>query len=282
MVRRIIVRGDPARQISKHARPRERRACRTLERVPLPRVDNEYLFRRLAQRLRVALVCDVGAFDGKHAKRFRAGELRVMAFEANPHCFAALANDPAIKAAGIELVHAAAWNETGTIRFNVVTSADKWRGSPRTSIGSVLERTPGHGLETYESVTVEAVRLDRCLAGEPGPIALWVDVEGAGYEVVEGIAGIRERVSIINIEVETQRFWQRQRLGTDIVRALREFGFIPIGRGSGGDLQFDVVFVNERWVREAQLTIRAAVAVASCRWAAYGMRARLLRLLRAA
>ena len=250
--------------------------------MPLPRVDNEYLFRRLAVRLGATLVCDVGAFDGTHAKRFQRAGLRVIAFEANPHCFAALASDPSIDAAGIHLVNAAAWNKDETVRFHVVTSADKWRGSPRTSIGSVLERVPGYGLETYESVAVAAVRLDGVLAAEAGPIALWIDVEGAGYEVIEGIAGLRERVCAINLEIETQSFWQQQRLGADVVAALRELGFTPIARGPGGDLQFDVVFVNDRWLRAARFAIRTCIAEAFARAAASALRGRLRRLLRSA
>ena len=65
------------------------------------------------------------------------------------------------------------------------------------------------------------------LAAEAGPIALWIDVEGAGFEVIEGIAGLRERVCAINLEIETQSFWQQQRLGADVVAALRELGSRP-------------------------------------------------------
>lgn len=247
----------------------------------LPRVHNEYLFRQLAAR-QGALVCDVGAFDGKHAKRFRSAGLRVIAFEANPHCFAALAADRAIHSAGIRLVNAAAWNKNETVRFNVVTSADKWRGSPRTSIGSVLERVPGYDLETREQVAVEGLRLDGILAAEPSAIALWIDVEGAGFEVVEGIAGIADRVGVINIEVETQQFWQNQRLGTAVIDVLRALGFTAIARGPGGDLQFDVVFVNERWRRAHALAVRTGVASAFCRLLASAARARSRRLLRGA
>jgi FkbM family methyltransferase len=245
----------------------------------LPRVHNEYLLRRLAARLGVALVCDVGSFDGTHAKRFRQAGLRVIAFEANPHCYAALAADRSIESAGIRVVNAAAWNKDETVRFHVVTSAEKWRGSPRTSIGSVLERVPGFNLETYASVAVPAVRLDSALAAETGPIALWIDVEGAGHEVVEGIAGIRERVAMINIEIETQAFWQRQRLGADVVGSLRDLGFTPIARGPGGDLQFDLVFVNDRWLRAAPFTIRSCTVEAFCRLAASAVRARVRRAL---
>ena len=247
--------------------------------MPLPRVDNEDLFERLAVRLGAALVCDVGAFDGAHAKRFRRAGLRVMAFEANPHCFAALASDRSINAAGIRLVNAAAWNKNETVRFHVVTSADKWRGSPRTSIGSVLERVPGYGLETREAVAATGVRLDGVLAAEAGPIALWIDVEGAGYEVIEGIAGIRDRVCVINIEIETQSYWQQQRLGTDVVAALRELQFTPIARGPGGDQQFDVMLVNDRWLRARRFAIRACTALAFGRLAASATRARVRRVL---
>jgi FkbM family methyltransferase len=244
----------------------------------LPRVDNEYLFRRLAVHLGAALVCDVGSFDGTQAKRFRRTGLRVIAFEPNPHCIAALARDPSIATLGVRLVNAAAWNRNETVRFHVVTSTEKWRGSPRTSIGSVLERIPGWGLETYESVEVPAVRLDSVLAAEPGPMALWIDVEGAGQEVVEGIAGIRERVCIVNIEIETQAFWQRQRLGANVIDSLRGLGFTPIGRGPGGDLQFDVVLVHDLWLRARPVAIRALITAARCRLAALAVRARLRSL----
>lgn len=254
----------------------------TRQPTQLPCLHNEYLFRRLAVRLGAALVCDVGAFDGTNSKRFQRAGLRVIAFEANPHCFAALAGDASINAAGIRLVNAAAWNKDEVVHFHVVTSADKWRGSPRTSIGSVLERVPGWGLETYESVPVAAMRLDSVLAAEPGPIALWIDVEGAGYQVIEGIAGLRERVCVINIEIETQSFWQQQRLGPDVVGALRELGFTPIARGTGNDLQFDVVFVNDRWLRTAQFAIRSCIVQAHCRLVPSLIRARVRRLLRRA
>ena len=146
----------------------------------------------------------------------------------------------------------------------------------------MLERVPGYGLETYESVAVAAVRLDGVLAAETGPLALWIDVEGAGYEVIEGIAGLRERICVINLEIETQSFWQQQRLGADVVAALRELGFTPIARGPGGDLQFDVVFVNDRWLRAARFAIRTCIAQAFARAAASALRGRLRRLLRSA
>lgn len=248
----------------------------------LAHVDNEYLFLRLARRLGAAVVCDVGAFDGKHSKRFAKAGLRVVAFEANPHCFAALAADAAIDSAGIRLVNAAAWNNNETVRFHVVTAAEKWRGSPRTSIGSVLERVPGYGLEIFEEIAVAGMRLDGALAAERGPIALWIDVEGAGYEVVEGMAGIRDRVCAINLEIETQAFWKGQRLSTDVVAALRAAGFTPVARGSGGDLQFDIVFVNDRWLGPHRFAIHASVAAAFCRALPGAARARALRLLRRA
>ena len=87
---------------------------------------------------------------------------------------------------------------------------------------------------------------------------------------------------MINLEIETQSFWQQQRLGADVVAALRELGFTPIARGPGGDLQFDVVFVNDRQLRAAPFAIRTRLAEASARATACALRGRLRRWLRSA
>jgi hypothetical protein len=76
----------------------------------LPVVNSEYLFLLLAKELKADLICDVGAFDCAHSRRFRSTGARVVAVEASPTNFSALAADPTIAAAGIELFNCAMWN----------------------------------------------------------------------------------------------------------------------------------------------------------------------------
>lgn len=233
----------------------------------LPIVDNEYAFRLLAKRFGAGLVCDVGAFDGAHSKRFRAIGARVIAFEPNPACYEALSVDKEIAAAGIEIVAKAAWNENGNVGFHVVSLPIGGALSERTPISSVLERMPAYGFAS-ERKNVEAVRLDTYVTGlgptDSGPIAIWIDAEGAGYEVIEGMEHIRRSVCLVQVEVETARYWLNQRLDSDVVELMRRFGFTPIAR-SLGNLQYDLLFVNNEWLERARPWVRWSIAVARFR-----------------
>lgn len=244
----------------------------------LPIVDNEYAFRLLAKRFGVGLVCDVGAFDGTHSKRFRAIGARVIAFEPNPACYEALSADQEIGAAGIEIVAKAAWNENGSVAFHVVSLPIGGALSARTPISSVLERMPAYGFAS-ERKDVEAVRLDTYLTGlsatDSGPIAVWIDTEGAGYQVIEGMEHIRRSVCLVQVEVETAHYWLHQRLDSDVVELMRRFGFTPIARNVG-NLQYDLLFVGNEWLERARPWVRWSIVVAWCR-----LRAReILRLAR--
>jgi FkbM family methyltransferase len=250
--------------------------------VTPPIVSSEFLFRTLAKHLGAEVICDVGAFDCFHSKRFRATGAKVIAFEANPVNFEVLARNASLSAAGIELFNYAAWNRDEEVTFNVVDATA--RGTEwRNMISSIRERTPDNSYET-RPVRVRAVRLDTflvdLLAGPAPTIALWIDVEGAAYEVLEGIAGIRDRVCLVHVEVETRAFWQGQRLWPDVDALMRQFGFTPIARRPG-DLQFDVLYMNDRWSGRSRAVISCATFLAWARLQAGRVRNKLLSWLRA-
>jgi FkbM family methyltransferase len=239
----------------------------------LPVVNSEYLFRLLAKRLGAELICDVGAFDCAHSRRFRGVGARVVAIEANPVNFDTLVADASIRAAGIELLHCAAWNRDGEVTFNVIQVPDGSRVNQRNPISSVLARTRYQ----FESrpVTVRAARLDTIirkeLKADAVVVALWIDTEGAAYEVLQGMGDVRSSVCVVHVEVETDVCWQDQRLWPAVAALMRDFGFTPIARGPG-HVQFDVVFVNDRWRRQAWALIRWSVLLAWCRLRAARLR----------
>lgn len=230
-------------------------------------MNSAYAFRLLAERFDVGLICDVGAFDGAHSKRFRATGARVIAFEPNPACYEALSADEEIAAVGIEIVDKAVWNEDGSVGFHVVSLPTAGALSARTPISSVLERMPAYGFAS-ERTDVEAVRLDTYLTGlgatDSGPIAVWIDTEGAGYQVIEGMEHIHRSVCLVQVEVETTQYWLRQRLDSDVLELMRRFGFTPIAR-SLGYLQYDLLFVSNEWLERARSTVRWCIVVAWCR-----------------
>jgi len=208
------------------------------------RLNTKLLFYQLLPTLRPRTVLDIGSLDGTHAMRFRqlVPGARIVAFEANPRNVAALRSNAAFRAADIELVPKAASNRDGHLTFFLeATSAEEpWRHGisstrPRTaaSLGSV-------------PTEVDAVRLDTFVVSRSDlqePIALWIDVEGASYEVLQGIEQIRARVLVIHCEVETQTFWVGQHLKPDVEALLAGFGFTCVARGPL-DEQHDLVYIR--------------------------------------
>jgi len=247
--------------------------------LKLPVVNSEYLFRSLATLFGADLICDVGAYDCFHSKRFRSLGVRVAALEANPRNFAAITADSSVREAGIEVFHLAATNRDGVTEFNLVNAPVGeelgWLGP----ISSIRPRADDYRFES-EAIAVPATRLDTFvlekLQLEPSTIALWVDVEGCGYEALEGIEGIRDRVCVVHVEVELLRFWEEQRLWPDIAALMQRLGFTPIVRRPG-DLQVDVIFVNDRAHKRFRLRVRWHVCKAWCRLRAAHLK-RILRL----
>jgi hypothetical protein len=95
----------------------------------------------------------------------------------------------------------------------------------------------------------------------PKTIALWIYVEGADYEVLEGISGIAEQVCVVHIEVETTDCWRIQHLWTEVRDLMREFGYTAVARTRGNPL-FDVVFVNNRFMRRNPVATLGLVILA--------------------
>lgn len=245
----------------------------------LPVLNSEYLFRRLIALFDTDLVCDVGAFDGAHALRFVRPGTCVVALEANPLNADALSADRNVADAGIETYHMAAWNKDGDITFNVVDAptgdAHEWRKQ----ISSIRARL--YPEFDSEQVTIRAVRLDSFVSGRrtsaPSSIALWIDVEGVAYEVLEGISGICDFVSVIHVEVETFAFWEGQHLWPDVLALMRDFGFSTVAR-SQGDSQCNVIFVNSTFRDKAPLNVAWLILLAWARRQAGSLRSRFQKM----
>ena len=72
-------------------------------------------------------------------------------------------------------------------------------------------------------------------------IALWIDAEGAAYEVLQGAAGVLDRVSLIHVAAETAPcIGATQKLHDDVAAMLAGLGFTETGdRQPHDSLQFN-------------------------------------------
>jgi len=212
-------------------------------------VNTRRLFARLLPQLRVDVVCDVGSMNGLDALMIRRAvpEAIIYAFEPNPTNFRLMETDARLKARNIRLVAAAAADQCGAADFFLV-DADYVRHDARRGMSSLYRRTDG--LSTSDgAVSVPTARLDAFLGSRCAPdscLALWIDVEGAAYQVIEGTAGIAQQAQLIHVEVETVPcIAATQRLYPEVKALLRKFGFRELATDrAASELQFNALFTR--------------------------------------
>lgn len=226
-----------------------------------PRLRTKLLFKLLLKFLRPDLVCDVGSMDGSEALWFSRllPEARIALFEANPVNFQAIAGRNEIARQRIMLVNKAAWRENGSLAFliektgGVTGEEEHLRGISSTRPRRNPDESKGH-----VPVSVEAVRLDTHIASimpPPARVALWIDVEGASYEVLEGARGLGERLAFLHLEVETREFWQGQKLKPEVLALARAMDLVPLAQGRTEE-QHDVVLIQRKLLAEHSRVIR--------------------------
>lgn len=209
-------------------------------------------------------VFDVGSMDGSDARRFRRllPSARIIAIEGNPDNADAMNGNPLIQKARIEVRHVVVWNENAPKRF-FVESIDPDAGGSEAEmlqgISSTRERKT-NSIGTRE-ISVDGYRLDTLmdsLEPRPGRIALWIDVEGAAFEVLEGLAGVKDDVALIHVEVETRMYWEEQRLKPDVVALAESYGFHALARGHNEE-QHDIVLINTALYRQQKWQVDLAL-----------------------
>lgn len=211
-------------------------------------------FMILCQELRIGTLLEIGAHAAETSVEFveRTGG-RAIAYEANPHTFESKTKLASEK--GVDVRNLGISNELGTTRFHIPIS------------GKLRSLTPGNASLRKRSVEVEYITrlvtlstIDEEVKGVDlsSGVALWIDVEGMGYEALLG--GIKlfsqGNCKIVMIEVECIEFWEDQATCLAIDNLMRRNGFIAVMRDAEYDLQYNVIYVDERLIGnlDAQIT----------------------------
>ena len=254
-------------------------------------VNTRRLFLRLLPRLQISTICDVGSMYGVDALAFRdvVPDASVYAFEANPHNFSLMHANPAFPERNIQVLPLAASNYDGEAEFFLV-EADYRHANERRGMSSLYTRTGE--LASSAHVRVTTTRLDTFLAARcaaDGRLALWIDAEGAAYEVIEGCTGLARQIQLLHVEVEaTACIAQDQKLYPQVKALLARLGFAELATDRvPGRPQFNALFVRSGLPRRLRRRVHASLLRARLRHLiAYGLRAtcpacvRRYRLLR--
>lgn len=255
-------------------------------------IENTHrLFCRLLRSMHIDVVCDVGSMDGAEALKFRdvLPSARIYAFEANPENYRRMAADPVLRERSIQALPFAVSAADGTAEFFIVAADYSQANDPR-GMSSLYRRTDQFA--PVASAYVETVRLDSFLAKAHAAqtrVALWIDAEGAAYEVITGMEGVLRQVQLLHVEVEAEPLiGAQQRLYPDVKALLHTMGFRELTTDrSRGRLQFDAVYVRHGlprlmqaciWVHLARERLDQRGKTALRRWCPPWLRRYLARL----
>jgi FkbM family methyltransferase len=195
------------------------------------------LFCRLLRTFEIATICDVGSMDGSDALRFRRfrPNAAVLALEPNPRNFALMEAHDGLRHAAIRVLPVAASDRRAEAPFFVVEADySVGRDLARRGLSSLYER-PDRARSTTVSESLDG-----------GPIALWIDTEGMGFEVIRGSSGVLAATRMIHVEVETRPIIAAaQKLFSDVERTLLDRGFVLLATDQRPDvLQFNALFIR--------------------------------------
>lgn len=169
------------------------------------------------------------ATASKEIKR-RLPECSVFAYEAGKESFDLFHHS--ICSAGVEHINMAISDTKGEGVF--------YKHNQGLTYGNnslVVRNEPGW--ETAQKVQKDT--LDNLHYDPNETFCLWIDVEGHGYEVLQGASNILKNTKLIMIEVEQLQFWKDQKLDTEIIELLSE-DFKILQRDQEYPNQYNIIF----------------------------------------
>ena len=228
---------------------------------------DRYASRDVLQRLFMDIQADIlpeitleiGAMDARFSKAMAGKGTTAYAFEANTYNHQKFL--PEIQASGLPLhyVHTAICDTDGEISFQVKTKVDNKDVSPIMGNNSLLLRNQDTGDFEYETLHVPATRLDSFLKKNDlskQTFSAWIDVEGALSIVTAGFGTALKNCQSLLVEMEEVPIWDGQMLYGAAMRYFLDQGLIPIARDFESRHQFNVLFVNPKWIEHPKLRFR--------------------------
>lgn len=233
-------------------------------------VNTRRLFARLLSTMDIGAICDVGSMNGADALLFSAAApgSSVYAFEPNPLNFRLMQANRAFQERNIQLVPLAATNYDGEAEFFLV-EAEYSQLDPRRGMSSLFRRSDEWAPAAV--VQVRTTRLDTFLADKclaDARLALWIDTEGAAYEVIEGLSGVADHVHLLHVEVETSPcIGSDQKLYPQVKSLLQRMGFTEVATDyPSSGIQFNALYVRSELSAGTKFRINAWLAGARLRY----------------
>ncbi len=198
--------------------------------VSTPEIQQAFI--NAAVSAKVDNFCEIGAYEASASIKMTEllPECNVVAFEANP------LNYEQFKDVPTRYEHMAVSNRAGEVPFFFRPGVD-----PNVGNNSLLKRSNTEG---HTETMVPCDTLDSLVWESDQNYALWIDVEGHAYEVLEGAHRVLQQTLYILVELEMIRYWEAQSLDTRVFQFLKDRGFEPVAYDSEYVYQYNVMFRN--------------------------------------
>lgn len=215
----------------------------------------ERLFFRMLEELPVTTTLELGAHEGTFSRTVKEKfpERTARAYEANPQVYAHFFLEGDLERSGVEYIHTAVGAKNGSAAFHIYDRLDG-KDEPRDSRRqSLLQRTDTQDAH-YTTVWVPLARLDSLCARDEASAryALWIDVEGASAQVLDGAAATLEKTLLLYIEMESRPKFAGQSIDRDILARLLEADFLPVARDFQFRHQYNMLFVKKDWLPQVE------------------------------
>lgn len=203
------------------------------------------LFRYLLARVPCSVFCDIGSRDAGTALEMSdlAPRARFICFEAERDNYEAILKNPSIDAERFRIEHLAVTDRNGPVRFNVYRNP---HDPQNRGLGSLKVR---HELDPVSVEDVQGVTLDDYLGSRypgNGDLVLWIDVEGAALQVLQGAVQSLARTNLVFVEVEEAEIFEETHARREVIEFLDDNGFREVlYRPYKGNTFGDALFVSK-------------------------------------
>lgn len=229
-----------------------------------PESSEIHRFGRLLREREIGLVVDVGANKGGFAGKVRAAGYAgpLISFEPLQEAHQILQTLAAESSTWTIAPRMALGAEPGEARLHVAGNSSSSSLLPM--LKAHEEAAPGSAYIAEETVQIQ--RLDGVLPGwlDPLPNRMLLKIDTQGYErqVLEGAAGILDKVDILQLELSLLPLYEGQWLLEEALARLNTLGYtlwslseVFADPRSGRLLQVDGVFVREDAINQTQTSI---------------------------
>lgn len=211
--------------------------------------NEKSLFLFLAKILKPDLIFDVGSRNGNDAKRFRSilPNSKIIAFEANKQLYLKMLSDPYLKKSKIICYNYAVEKKSGVRNFYIF---NKKKGT-----GSILQRKNKIFSKIYKVRTISLDNFVEKFKVYKKKIFLWIDIEGAAYNLINGAKKTLFNTDAIIVELEKKRLFIGQKLQSATLNKLKKNFFLVESGTNSNNFAGNYIFLNKKYQNNSKFML---------------------------